>query len=108
MREPVVEFIRGHLLLLAAIRMHAPDLHPAAPVRIEINPLAIRRIIRTVIQSIRARQASLSPAVQWNGVDIEVAISLGTISERQAVRRPAVPIRWPQLRHAPWSAAANG
>src|SRR5712671_2591122 len=107
MRKPIIQFIRSHLLLLAAVRMHAPDLHRAAPVRIEINPLAIRRIIRTVIQSVRARQASLSPAVQWNGVNIKVAVSLGAISKRLAVRRPAVPIRWPQLRHAPWSAAAN-
>lgn len=40
-REPIVEVVEGDLLLLAAIGMHAPDLHVAGALGIEINVFAI-------------------------------------------------------------------
>src|SRR5712691_5725344 len=92
MRKPVVEFVRGDLLLAGPIWAHAPNLHRAAALRIEVDELAVGGIIRAVIKSIRGGEPRLFAAIRGNSVNVEVAIALRAVSERFAVGRPAVPI----------------
>src|SRR5712692_2296458 len=96
MRKPVVVFVRGDLLLAGPIRAHAPNLHRAAALRIEVDELAVGRIIRAVIKSLRGGEPRLFAATRGNGVNVEVAIALRAVSQRFAVGRPSVPIRGTQ------------
>src|SRR5215472_16712629 len=93
MRKPIVEFIRGDLLLISAIGFHAPDLHRAASFRIEVNVLAVRSIVRTVIEAFGGGQSFLYAAVSWHRVNIKFPVPLGTIRDRRAIGRPTMPIR---------------
>src|SRR4051812_31730678 len=104
MREPIIKFVGRNLRLLAAIGAHAPDLHRAAALGVEVNGPAIGRVVRTVIKTLGGCQARLPAAGGWNCVDIELAIALGTKGERFAIGRPAVPVGWSQRGYAPGSA----
>src|SRR6266568_7932176 len=108
MRKPVVVFVRGDLLLAGPIRAHAPNLHRAAALRIEVDELAIGRIIRAVIESLRGGQPRLFAAIRGNGVNVEVAVAFRAVSQRFAVGRPAVPIRGTEASDAFGRAAGDG
>src|SRR4051812_40803607 len=97
-REPVIVFIAGHLFLAAAVWFHAPDLHEAAPVGIEIDVLSIRRVIGAIIQARRSGEAALVTARNGYGVDIEFTVALTAVGHGLSVGRPAMPVRWPQWR----------
>src|SRR6202035_1586029 len=78
-RKPVVELIRSNLLLLASVGPHAPDLHAAGPFGIEVDVLAVRRILGAIVQTLRRGQARFFGSGASGSsyrVDIEVAISL--------------------------------
>ena len=109
MREPVAVVVGCDLFLFRAVGFHPPDLHSAGPLGIEINIFPVRRIIRAVVQTGRGGQACFPAAVNGNRVNVELTVSFGAISERFAIRRPAVPIRWrlrrdPDAAHRPQSA----
>src|ERR1041385_9243603 len=50
-REPIVELIGRDLFLLRAVGFHSPDLHTPGAFGIEIEPVAVRRVVRAVIES---------------------------------------------------------
>src|SRR5580658_407997 len=75
-REPVIEIVVRDLLLLASIRMHAPDLHVPGAFGIEVNEFTVRRIFRAVVQSLSGSQSRLISASHRNRIDIEVAVPL--------------------------------
>src|SRR5205823_1072914 len=52
-REPVVEIIVGDLLLSASVWSHPPDLHSSASRRVEVDVLAVGRVLRAVVESRR-------------------------------------------------------
>src|SRR4029077_15742401 len=93
-REPVVEIIRRDLFLSAAVRLHAPDLHEAGALGVEVNIFAIRRVVWTIVEPLCGSETSLVAAGDWDGVDIEISISLSDESERGSIRGPAMPIGW--------------
>src|SRR3954468_8233245 len=62
----------GDLLGRRAIGLHSPDLQLAGARRIEIDELAVRRVVRSVIQSIRG-QPMLGTAVDWHGENVSFA-----------------------------------
>ena len=70
MWKPVVVVVGGYLLLIATVCVHAPDLHQPCPHRIEVDELAIGRIIGTVVQTNRGCQLRLFAAVSRDGVDV--------------------------------------
>src|SRR3954453_3389342 len=79
MRKPVVVFVLRHLLWFGAVGMHAPDLHAAAPLGIEVDLFAVRRKIRAIIQPRGGGQSNFISAFHRSAVDIEFAVTLATI-----------------------------
>src|SRR5262249_25057242 len=80
--------------LLSTISAHSPDLHRPAAFGIEIDELAVRRIIRSIVEARGGGEARLGAARDGNGVDIKFLVALGTVNEGLRVRRPSVPIGW--------------
>src|ERR1700722_5996057 len=91
--KPVVEIVMRNLLLLASIRMHAPDLHMPGAFGIEVDIFPTWRILRSVVQSLGGGQSHLVAARRRNRVDIEIAVALSHERQRLPIRRPAVPVR---------------
>src|SRR2546426_8589510 len=77
MRKPIVDFVRGDLFLLAAVCAHPPDLHRAAALGIEVNELAVGRIVRAVVESLGGRETPFFAAGCGNRVDVEITMPLG-------------------------------
>src|SRR5262245_19451778 len=98
MREPVVVLVGRDLLLVAAVGLHAPDLHPAGAIRVEVDGFAVGGELWAVVQPLGRRQAFLLAAFGGNAVYVELAVALTAEDERLAVRRPAVPVGWPRRR----------
>src|ERR1700678_3130850 len=96
--KPVIELVGGYLLLIAAVGFHPPDLHCAGANRIEINELAVRRVLWAVVQPRGRRQAGLVAAPRGDGIDVEFAAALTAKGQHLAARRPAVPVRRTRLR----------
>ena len=96
MREPrIARLVKRHLRLLAAIRIHAPYLHQSAAYAVEPDMLAIRRILRTVIQIIGGSQSLLLPcSVSIHHIDVAdlVVVTHRTVSYRLAVRAPPMQV----------------
>src|ERR1019366_5160280 len=91
--EPVVEAVEGDLLLGAAVGVHAPDLHAAGALGVEVNVLAIGRIFGTIVEALGSSEARFFTSAHRDDVDVELAIALGTVSKSLAVGRPAMPVR---------------
>src|SRR3984885_8754843 len=92
-RCPVVQIVGGDLLGTGAIRMHAPDLHIPAAIGIEVNVLAVRRVIRVVVNFGACGEGRLGSTVRGDGVDVSAAALDGAGEEnRPAIRRPAMPV----------------
>src|SRR5258705_1926154 len=92
MRKPVVELVGRDLLLLAAVGSHAPDLHRAAALGVEINPAAIGGVVRAIVEAFCSREPRLPAAAGSNAVNVELAVAFGAIDERLSIGRPALPI----------------
>src|SRR5215471_13657681 len=107
MREPVVVLVAGHLLLVAAVRFHSPDLHSAGASRTEIDVLSIRCIFRSIVESLFGRQLELLPASGSNLIDIELTVSSAGKDQELAVRGPAMHVRRALRGDPEWLAAAN-
>ena len=107
-REPVVEFVRRDLFLPAAVGMHAPDLHGADALGVEVNVFAIRRILRPIVESLGRSQAGFVSACDWDGVDIEISVSLSYERQRGSIRRPSMPVGRGIFRDPPGRAALDG
>ena len=76
MRKPVVVFVIRQLFLFAAIWFHAPDLHTPAADRIEVNILAVRRILWPIVQSRRGRELNFVSSLDRDAVNVELAVAL--------------------------------
>src|SRR3984893_11329123 len=92
-RKPVIEIVGENLLLLAAIGLHAPDLHMSGAFGVEVDVVAVRRVFGAVIQAFGRGQARLFAARYGDRVNIKVAIALADKGERLAVGRPTSPGR---------------
>src|SRR6266404_7390125 len=57
--EPAVEVVVRDLLLSGPVGPHAPDLHPSAAHRVEVDVLAIGRVFRPIVQSRSGCKADL-------------------------------------------------
>src|SRR5580700_515712 len=106
-REPIIQFVRRDLLLLAAVWAHAPDLRQAGTLGVEVNVFSVGRIFRAVVEAFRGRQPRLVAARDRNTVDVELTAALANEREPGAVGRPTVPIRRKILGDAPGRAATN-
>src|SRR5580658_1189956 len=84
-REPIIQFVRGDLLLLAAVRAHAPDLHDAGALGVEVNVFSVGGILRTVVQPLRSREPRLVPARDGDTVNVELAVALADESQSLSV-----------------------
>src|SRR5215470_6635669 len=93
MWKPIVCIIRDYAFLSRAVWMHTPDLHGACALRVEIDVLAIWRVVRPVVQAFGRGQANFFSAGGGDGENVEVGVSFTYKGERLAVRRPAVPVR---------------
>src|SRR5436190_7236809 len=107
MREPVVIIVLGDLRLIAAIGVHAPDLHQAGPLGIEVNIFFIQRVFRSIIQTGGVGQPEFGSASSRDRVNIEFLVSLAAKSQRFSVRGPAMPVRRARLGDLPRFAAAD-
>src|SRR6267378_4933875 len=94
-REPVVEVVVRDLLLPGPVGPHAPDLHPSAAHRVEVDVLAVGRVLRSVVESRHGGEADLVATVDRNLVNIEVAVSLADVHEPTSIGRPSVQVRGP-------------
>src|SRR5271167_2574797 len=110
-REPVVEFAKGDLLLVGALSEHTPDLHVSGALGVEIDVAAVGRIFGAVVEAFGGGETGFTAAFNGDGVDVEVFVALTHValadeSERFAVRRPAVPVGGGALRNALGSATS--
>ncbi len=93
MGEPVIKLIIGDLFLLTPIWLHAPDLHGARAIGVEIDMFAIRRKFRAIVQTFGIGQTDFLPAFCRNFINIKLPVSFGRINQKFAIGRPAVQIR---------------
>src|SRR5579885_3315945 len=97
MRKPILHVVAGHLLglhiaLSGSAGWDAPDVPTAGTVGVEVDPLAIGRVIRAVIVAGASGQTLLRAALYGNAVDVEIAVALPAERKRLPVRRPAMEI----------------
>src|SRR5579872_700316 len=98
MRKPILQFIAGDALGLSiagtsAAGRESPNVPAAGTIGIDINPVAIRRIIGAVVVGRVRCHLLLSPTVYGDTKDIEVtAVPLADEGQPFAIRRPAVKI----------------
>src|SRR5579872_5161597 len=111
MREPVVVFVKGQLLLPRSVRPHAPDLHRPADVRIIVNVFSVGRILRAVYMGpgIR-RKRRFVIVLQRNTVQVVYrgAVALADKGKLFSIGGPAMKIRRRRRGDLPWLAAAQG
>src|ERR1700688_257674 len=105
--KPVVEIVEGEFLLTGAVGVHAPDLHVAGALGVEINIFAVGGIFRSVVETGSGGEAGLVAAGGGDGVDVEVAVAAAGEGELAAIGRPAVPIGRRILRDAARHAAGD-
>src|SRR5690242_20610325 len=74
--------------------MHAPNLHGAAALGVEVDELAIRRIFGAVVEAFRGGEARFGTAGSRNRVDVKVAVALADERQCFSVRRPSMPVTW--------------
>src|SRR3954453_11137405 len=94
MGEPVVESVIGNLFLGRAVGGHAPDLHGAGAIGIEVDPAAIGGVVRTIVEPCGGGETGLRAATRGDGIDIKLALALGAIGEGPAIGGPTMPVRW--------------
>src|SRR5258708_37072094 len=82
MREPVIPLVGRKLLLPGAIRAHPPDLHLPGALGVEVDILAVWRVLRSVVEALGRRQTSLRAAIDPDRVNIKFAVALP--GERQS------------------------
>src|SRR6266481_1497235 len=80
--KPVFTVIAGDSLSFGvigacAVGGHAPDVPASGAIRIEVDPLAIRRVLRSVVIAGVGGQALLGAAINGDAVDVEVVTALG-------------------------------
>src|SRR4029077_11828399 len=61
-----------------------------------------------IVEPLCGSETSLVAAGDWDGVDIEISISLSDESERGSIRGPAMPIGWGIFGDLPGRAALDG
>ena len=81
MRKPVVEVVGENLLLLAAVRLHPPNLHVPGALGIEIDVLTIGRVFGAIVEAFGSCEARLITAGNRDCVDVEIAIALADEGE---------------------------
>src|SRR5271163_2195990 len=106
-REPIVVAVGSDLLLFRAVGLHAPDLHHAGALGIEINIFSIGRIFGAVVEALGGGETRFFASGGGNGVDVKIAVAFPDKGESSAVRRPAMPIRGRTLGDAPGSTAGE-
>ena len=93
MREPVVPPVFGDLRLLAAVPLHAPNLHQAGVCSVIPNVLSVRGILRAVVKATLC-QSLFHTAVHRDRVHVHflpaVDVAKSAVGHLRAVRRPAV------------------
>ncbi len=98
MGKPVVQLVVGQLLLLGPVGPHPPDLHGAAANGVEVDVCAIRRVLRSVVESRGIGQADLRATLHRNFVDVVITPTLRGIGKITVVVRPSVQVRRPLVR----------
>src|SRR3979409_992555 len=91
-RKPVVVLVVGQLFLVAAIRLHTPDLHHSTPGRVEVDVLAVGRILRTIVHARTSGQLAVLATPSRNTVDVKVPVALASKDEEPAIGGPTVQI----------------
>ena len=112
MWEPVVRIFAQHLLLVRSVRVHAPDLHVACPLGVEIDVSAVGREFGAIVEArcngelgfiaagcgnrVNVEVGSIGAldlaAAALSGQDLIVISALACKDECFAVRGPAVPV----------------
>src|ERR1700686_1499632 len=95
--EPVFPFVAGDPLGLGvigacAVGGHAPDVPASGTIRVEVDPLAVGRVLGSVVISGVGGQALLGAAVDRDAIDVEIVAALGAHGQPLSVRRPSVKI----------------
>ena len=75
MGKPVVVRIISQLLLIAAIRSHAPDLHAPTADRTEVDILAVGCIFRPIVQPNGGCELRFLAPINRNTINIIVAVA---------------------------------
>ena len=93
MGKPVGKIIECHLLRMAAISKHPPDLHPAGAEGIEVDIAAIRTVFRSVVEPFFLGQPDFLATGYIHLIHIIITISRCTIDYFPVIRGNAMPIR---------------
>ena len=91
-----------------AVGGHAPDLHLAGALGVEINILAVGRKFGAVVEAGGGGEALLFAASGGDGVNVELVVALAAEGEGFAIGGPAVPIGRAELGDLARSAAGDG
>src|ERR1700737_3180120 len=97
MWEPVLQLVAGNLLCFRIagtrpIRRYAPDIPTSGAIRIEVDPLAVERVIGAVVVTGTGGESLFRAACGGHAEDIEIAFALSDHREVLAVGRPAVEV----------------
>ena len=89
----LLKLVERDLLLVAPVRLHPPDLHVARAVGVEVDPLAVRRQLRAVVDAFGRGQPDFLAAIDGDLVEVELAVALPGVEQPLLVGRPAVEVR---------------
>src|ERR1700732_5353465 len=96
MREPILQFITGDAIGLAiarpgAVRGKSPEVPAPRTVGVDIDPLAIRRVVWAIIIG-SAESELLFTSAACDAKDIEVVATLADKSQPLSIGRPTVEV----------------
>ena len=107
-REPVVAVAGDELFLPGAVGLHAPDLHAAGALGVEVDKGAVGRVLRAVVEAGSRGQSLLIFAIDGDGIDVGCVSATRGKGQRLAIGRPAVPIGRTDFGYQPRRAARDG
>src|SRR5208283_472912 len=106
--KPVVVIVGENLLLLAAVGLHAPDLHVTGALGVEVDIFSVRGVFGTVVLALCRGKAGFFTSCRGNGVDVDFAFAFTDEGERLSVGRPSVPVGRRLLGEASRCSAGDG
>ena len=106
-----MSLVERHLPLFRAVGVHPPDPHLAGADRVEVDGLAVGRVVGPVVQPRRRREPPLLRrflGIRGDRVDVELAVAARAIGQGLPVRGPAVPVGRAQGGDLPGLTARGG
>ena len=83
--EPIPEVVVRGLREVRSVRCHPPDLHDAGAIAVKVDVLSIRRVLRTIVESIAHGKPSFLATSSGNGEDSVAKGALSSVGKSFAI-----------------------